>query len=152
MKNIIKYCAIVSALLVMNNALAINRAADDVASAGWFCSGTVQDGECDGDILICPVGYYCPGSFEQIQCPDGKTSSKGSTGPTQCYDSDALTITLDGEDTVGDDVLGTADDGVIVTTTIAWEPNTININWLDADGNTFESTTCEYDGSITTPT
>ena len=36
--------------------------------------------------------------------------------------------------------------------TSSCDANVIIINWDDADGNIFETNSCTYDGSITTPT
>nr|MBQ0091019.1 InlB B-repeat-containing protein [Candidatus Enterousia merdequi] len=146
MKNIIKCCAIGCALMVVDGAYARPN------STGKTCSIEPNDGLCDGDTLLCPAGYYCPGYYQQIQCPEGKTSQAGATSEEECFYTDSVLMTFESDDTVNEETLKTSDDAVEVQTTAIYEPNTININWKDAEGNTFESTTCEYDGSIITPT
>ena len=145
MKNIIKYCAIGCALIAVNGAYARSN-------VGKICSQELQDGFCEAQELLCPAGYYCPGDYQQVQCPEGKTSQAGATSEEDCYYIDSVLMTMESIDTVNEETLKTSDDAVEVQTTAIFEPNTININWLDADGNTFESTTCEYDGSVTVPT
>nr|MBQ0090968.1 InlB B-repeat-containing protein [Candidatus Enterousia merdequi] len=149
MKNIIKYCAIGCALMAINGAYAWEQETD----SGYTCSEFDEQNDCVGEYIICPVGYYCPEeTHQQIQCPDGKTSQIGALSESECYASDALTIEQGTTNTLTDETVGTADDGAIVTASPEWEANTININWKDANGDTFETTTCQYDGNITVPT
>nr|MBQ0091342.1 InlB B-repeat-containing protein [Candidatus Enterousia merdequi] len=162
MKNILKYCAIGCALFTINDAVA-GRADDCVeriiiSTGGRVCSVTpIQNDDecrswtCGGTISLCPAGYYCR-NYVQTACPEGKTSQAGAISEADCYYTDSVLMTMESDDTVNEEILKTSDDAVEVQTAAIFEPNTININWKDAEGNTFETTTCEYDGSIITPT
>nr|MBQ0091345.1 InlB B-repeat-containing protein [Candidatus Enterousia merdequi] len=162
MKNILKYCAIGCALIAVNGAYGIGNggmASFSEIRSGYTCSETPTRKNandywmCDGNILLCPAGYYCPDNNNgSIVCPEGKTSQAGATSEEECYYTDSVLMTMESIDTVNEELLKTFDDAVEVQTAAIFEPNTININWKDADGNTFASTTCEYDGSITAPT